>query len=48
LAMAWVQKAAEARSGMLIWLPMYADFEDILFTLGISAPCATHWPARLG
>ena len=48
LAMAWLQKAVDARSGMLIWLHMYADFEDIRFALGISAPCATHWPARLG
>ena len=35
LAMAWPQKAADARSEMLIWLHRYADFEDMLFTLGI-------------
>lgn len=28
-AMAWLEKAFDARSGMLIWLIMYADFKNI-------------------
>jgi tetratricopeptide (TPR) repeat protein len=29
-AMAWLEKAVDARSGMLIWLIMYPDFTNIL------------------
>jgi hypothetical protein len=28
-AMAWLEKAFDARSGMLIWLIMYADFKNM-------------------
>lgn len=29
-ALAWLEKAREARSGMLIWIRMYPDFKNIL------------------
>jgi TolB-like protein len=30
-AMAWLEKAVEARSGMLIWIKMYPDFNSVVF-----------------
>ena len=42
-ALAWLEKAREARSGMLIWIRMYPDFKDIL-----SHPEFQHLARRVG
>jgi adenylate cyclase len=42
-ALAWLEKAREARSGMLIWIRMYPDFKDIL-----SHPEFPHLVRRVG
>jgi TolB-like protein/Tfp pilus assembly protein PilF len=42
-AIAWLEKAHEARSGMLIWLRMYPDFKNVL-----SHPEFRHLARRVG
>jgi TolB-like protein/Tfp pilus assembly protein PilF len=42
-ALAWLEKACEARSGMLIWIRMYPDFKNLL-----SHPEFQHLVRRVG
>ncbi len=42
-ALAWLEKATEARSGMLIWIRMYPDFKNLL-----SHPEFQHLVRRVG